>query len=622
MARRLIGLDVGTNAVRVAEIEIGEVPVLRAFGQVALPVAAMREGEVLDGPAVTAAIQRLWKELGLRKGEVRVGVASPRVIVRPVDLPAMSEADLAGALRFQAQELIPIPLEDAVLDFQVLETLGPAPPSGDAGQEGEGEGTARPSGEAGEAGEGAALNRVLLAAAHRETVQRLVGAVRSAGLRVAAVDLVPLALIRAIGRRVASNGEGAEAIVCVGGGVTVVVAHEGGLPRFVRILGTGGRTLTDAIARDLELSNETAEALKRQGDLAPEDLAPRVRAALERPLADLLEEVRGSIDYYRTQPDAAPLLRVVLTGGASIQPGLADGLGRLGGLPVELAEPRETLSVGDIGFSPDDIAALDPYLPVPVGLALGGAAIGRRINLVGGEKGIGADTRRIVMIAAAAGLALIAGIGFLTVQRQNTVSVARDKLAAQKSANARVQTDIAGLADAQKNQQQLEAIQVSVESLLRTDVSWSRMLQEIARSEPNDVWLTAFQGTVTRPTAAAGGTSPAAGTAAGLSGAAATATTSTTRPGTPSTGSPAAGAAAPTATGPTGTVTFTAVGLDYTSVAAWIQRLSQIPSFNNLWVPSASRSGGVGANVQFTSTAAITPVSRSDRLDKLKKAGR
>ena len=128
MARRLIGLDIGTNAVRVAEVEAGTPPRITSFGQVALPLDAMREGEVVDGAAVTAAIQRLFKELSLRKGDVRVGIASPRVLVRTVDLPAMSEDDLAGALRFQAQELIPIPLDDAVLDFQQLESLPPGPP--------------------------------------------------------------------------------------------------------------------------------------------------------------------------------------------------------------------------------------------------------------------------------------------------------------------------------------------------------------------------------------------------------------------------------------------------------------------------------------------------------------
>ncbi|MCZ7526107.1 MAG: type IV pilus assembly protein PilM [Acidimicrobiia bacterium] len=366
MARRLIGLDIGTNAVTVAEIEAGDVPTLRAFGQVALPPDAMREGEVVDEAAVTEAIQRLWREVGLRKGAVRVGLASPRVIVRPVELPTMSEDDLAGALRFQAQELIPIPVDEAVLDFQVLETV--------PGQE-----------------PGASTSRVLLAAAHRETVDRLVRAVRGAGLDVDAVDLVPLALVRSLGRRVTGDGEGAEAFVSIGAGVTVVVVHEAGLPRFVRILGVGGRSLTEAVARDLDVAFDTAEALKRQ--TAGDGLAEQARLAMERPLSVLLEEVRGSLDFYRSQADSLPLLRVLLTGGTARLPGLEERLRRLVDVPVEQADPRSTLVIGDIGFTGDEFEQLDPFLPVAVGLALGGLAAGRRINLLGAAARRRADRR-------------------------------------------------------------------------------------------------------------------------------------------------------------------------------------------------------------------------------------
>ena len=283
MARRLIGLDIGTNAVRVVELEPGETPTVTSFGQVALPPDAMREGEVVDRAAVTAAIQRLWKELSLRKGEVRIGVASPRVLVRTLDLPVMSEVDLAGALRFQAQELIPIPYEEAVLDFQVLEQL-PVPEMGADGVPPQ------------------QMQRILLAAAHRDMVANLVGAVQDAGLTVGAVDLVPLALIRAIGRRVSDNGSGAEAIVSIGGGVTVVVVHEAGLPRFVRVLGLAGRSVTDAIARDLAIPVDQAEALKRQTGQVPDEVAERARGAMARPVSDLVEQIRGSLDYYRGNP--------------------------------------------------------------------------------------------------------------------------------------------------------------------------------------------------------------------------------------------------------------------------------------------------------------------------------
>jgi type IV pilus assembly protein PilM len=568
VARRLIGLDIGTNAVRVVEIEpAADLPLVTTFGQVALPPGAMRDGEVVDRAAVAAAIQRLWKELSLRKGEVRVGVASTRVLVRTLDLPMMSESDLAGALRFQAQELIPIPLEDAVLDFQVLEDL----PVGEPGPDG-----APP----------AQMQRILLAAAHKDTVGNLVAAVRAAGLTVNAVDLVPLALIRAIGRRVADEGVGAEAIVSVGGGVTVMVVHEAGLPRFVRVLGLGGRILTDAIARDLEIPFEQAEALKRQTEQAPEQIAERARAAMTRPLAELVEQIRGSLDYYRAQPGAPRLLRVTLTGGASLTPGLAPQLGALVGLPVELATPRDHLAMGDIGFPSDRVETLDPYLPTPAGLALGGLASGRRINLLGPEGRAAATRQRSLMIAGAIGallVVLLVGVWWL---RKSAVDTEKDRLSQGQSEVRTLEAQKASLADAATTQAEVDNLKAEAEAVLAQDVSWARMLQEIARTIPNDTWLTAFQGTSAANDPTSGGssltpstpTSPSTTPSGSSSGAEGGATTTTTTPG--STGSTGATGATGGATPPptSGTATFTVVGLDFRSVAAWIQRIgTQIP---------------------------------------------
>src|SRR5436190_6705275 len=170
MARRLIGLDVGTNAVTIAEVTPGTPPRLDMFAQVALPREAMREGEVADEAAVTDAVARLRAEVGLKKAAVRVGIASPRVVVRQVEMPVMTNQELASALHFQAADLIPISIEDAVLDFAILGTNEPNPDDG-----------------------GEPTMQVLLAAAQEATIMRLVSAVEAAGLQVAAVDLIPLA---------------------------------------------------------------------------------------------------------------------------------------------------------------------------------------------------------------------------------------------------------------------------------------------------------------------------------------------------------------------------------------------------------------------------------------------
>jgi type IV pilus assembly protein PilM len=577
VARRLIGLDIGTNAVRVAELELSDPPRLTSFGQVALPPGAMRDGEVIDPGAVSGAIQRLWKELSLKKGPVRVGVASPRVLVRTVDLPTMPDDELAGALRFQAQDLIPIPLDDAVLDFQVLESLPTPEPTGE-GQ------PPQP------------MSRVLLAAAHKDLILNLTGAVRDAGLSVSAVDLVPLALVRSVGRRVSDNGGGVEAIVSIGGGVTVVVVHELGIPRFVRILGSGGRAVTDAIARDLELTGEQAEAVKRQLATAPPDLAARARRAMARPISDLVEQVRGSLDYYRTQPDSIRLLKVTLTGGGSLTPGLVDQLVETVGVPVGLATPREHVAVGDIGFPDDQLPVLDPFLPVPVGLALGGLLTGKRIDLLGVRTREPIDSGKLLRWGAIAAAVLLVALGGLYFLKKSQVDDERDKLAAAEAHNRQLESQINALSDVQQRQTQIETLATETKALLSTDVAWSSVLQALSRTIPSDVWLTSFQGTV-GGTTESGATPPATGT-------------------TP----------APGGTATIGTANFGAVGTSFDAVAAWIRRIgADVPDFSDLWVPSASRgsttggsstSGTEGDNVTFSSTANLTDAAKSDRAEQ------
>src|SRR5882757_126141 len=177
MAERMLGLDVGTTAVRVVEVVLdrpGKTPVVSRVGEVPLPAGAVRDGEVADVAAVGAAIAELWRQTGLRPRDVRVGLTGARVVVRVVDMPAMPDDEMAGAVRFSAADHIPIPLDEAVLDHAVLEPAPPAEPGGPP------------------------MVRVLVAAAHRSALDGLLAAVTAGGLHAVAVDLVPLALVRVL----------------------------------------------------------------------------------------------------------------------------------------------------------------------------------------------------------------------------------------------------------------------------------------------------------------------------------------------------------------------------------------------------------------------------------------
>lgn len=399
MARSSIGLDIGTRAVRLAEIQVsGGKPILTRFGRMLLPIGAVDHGEVHDPKAVTTAITTLWKRLGLSGRAVHVGLSNRRVVVRVIELPAMTREDLAGAIRFQAQEHIPIPLDQAVMDFEVLEDI--------------------------ETAEGEKKQRVLVVAAERATVEPLLTAVRDAKLEIATLELNAYPLVRCFG-----DAQGvAEAIVDVGAGVTNVVVHEGGRIRFTRILPTfGGDEFTQAIASGLGVERDEAETLKRRASTLlsersrqpvsasvgvggrsaparapahPEDedegdaldefvsgsahtsaLAPdrepssqldRAAAIIEPLLDRFATEVRGSLDFFGGQSGGRSVDRLVLTGGGSLMGGVAERLNASLGIAVEFGHPLERVPVGKIEISAEERAVAEPFIGVAVGLALAG----------------------------------------------------------------------------------------------------------------------------------------------------------------------------------------------------------------------------------------------------------
>jgi type IV pilus assembly protein PilM len=523
--------------------------VLLRFGQVTLPPGAVVDGEVENAESVGAAIRRLWSEAGFRTKQVVVGVANQRVIVRQAEVPAMSEDDMRSALRFEAQELIPIPLDEAILDFQILEEI--------AGQEGENRA------------------RILLAAAQRDMVRTHLAAVERGGLAPSTVDLVPFALIRALagpGDFLPELGQ-ADAIVNIGGGVTNVVVHEAGIPRFVRILLVGGDDVTQAIGVELDVDIDLAEDLKRRADESSDDeLVARAGAIVAQQLGSLVEEIRGSLDFYLAQADAAPFDRVLVTGGGSRTIGLMPRLEQALGDAVQVAHPLANLDVSPrVGLTQDQLREAEPLLAVPVGLAMAGAPLergARRITLLPSEVTAVREQRRqlVLTLSAVAGFAALLILLWLT----KGVQVSREQDKAHQ-AQARVQAlqqQVNSLQDLTSLQTDLQRRQQAAQGVLADDVEWTRLLQEIAVAIPNDVWLTSFAGSK--------------GTGA-----------------TP------------------GVLTISAQGFDQTSTARWLLRIGELSSFNGLWVPSSTKQPGPGGLVTFSSTANITSAARSDRAARL-----
>jgi type IV pilus assembly protein PilM len=347
VARKVVGLDIGTTAVRAAEVSVrrGQV-VLERVGQADLPDGAVVDGEVIDPAAVSAAIKDLWRRTRIGTRRVIIGVANQRVVVRLVDLPWMQPGELRSSLAFQAGDYLPIPVDQTELDYAVVSEL--------------------------ENASGQRLLRVLLVAAQKEMLAGHLQAVREAGLRPAGIDLNPIALLRALGPA-AGFEEGAEALIDVGARITNVVVHDNGVLRFVRILLMGGGDVTSTLERVLEIDHMTAERAKLAAS-AGDEVDPEAAELVGQRLDVFVEELRGSLDFYRSQQDATPLARVRVSGGGSLLGPLAERLQAATGVPVERGHTLAGVRVGRLGLDADELAELEPTIAVPVGLALGAVA--------------------------------------------------------------------------------------------------------------------------------------------------------------------------------------------------------------------------------------------------------
>jgi type IV pilus assembly protein PilM len=351
MARTRLGVDVGSTAVRVAEVAAGDVPVLVRAAQVPLPAGAVEAGEVRRPDAVAEALRELWGNAGVKGKEVFLGVGNQRVVVREVAIPWLPEKELRQTLAFQVQEFIPMAADEAVLDFEPLGEM-------DQG--------------------GRRMQRILLVAAHKAMIGALVEAALSAKLEPVQIDLNPFAVVRAVGTgddRLDLDSPGDEAVIDVGAHVTSICVHDRGTTRFVRTLPSGGRDVTLAIARGLGVEDEPAELLKRGEPVeAPSDGTPLPdpkdvrRLALTR-AGSFVDEVRSSLEFYAAQVPGAKIARVLVTGGGSRLEGFLELLQERIPVPVDRGRLFERVK-SELDLSADASAEAESVLAVAVGLAI------------------------------------------------------------------------------------------------------------------------------------------------------------------------------------------------------------------------------------------------------------
>ena len=329
-AKRMVGLKIGASQLAAARVANNGAAELMQVARQPLEQGVVVGGEVRDPEALAAALKQFFARNKLPKKNVRLGIASNRIGVRIFDVDGIEdEKQLENAIRFRAQEALPIPLDEAVLDFHIL---------GETTDE-----------------EGKVSHRVLLVVAYRELVERYVSACRKAGISLAGIDLEAFALLRSLAAPTSEGTETDSALVAVaiGHDRSTFAVSDGNVCEFTRVIEWGGAMLSIAIARALDVAPSEVEGLKRLVALdvpeVPEGVAPEQYAlavdAVRKQVQAFARELVSSLQFYQHQAGSLGIGEIVITGGTSSLRGLATELEGLIGVRVRVGDPLARLKV-------------------------------------------------------------------------------------------------------------------------------------------------------------------------------------------------------------------------------------------------------------------------------------
>jgi type IV pilus assembly protein PilM len=351
-AKRLVGLKVGASQLAAARVSNNGVAELLQVAREPLSPGIVVGGELREPDALAEALKEFFKKNRLPKKGVRLGIANNRIGVRTFEIEGIDDPkQLDNAIKFRAQEALPIPIEDAVLDYQIL---------GEEKRE-----------------DGQSVRKVLLVVAYRDLVDRYIDACRKAGITLTGIDLEAFALLRALQAPQAGAGDNAQAAlvaVAIGHDRSTFAVSDGRICEFTRVLEWGGSALNVALARTLDAAPSEVEAVKRELPLnietVPEGMtaerAAQARDAMRRAIQVFARELVSSLQFYQNQPGSLGIGEIVLSGGTAHLGGLAEELERLIGVRVRVGDPLARMKVAKKVGDPEQVGSL----AVAIGLGI------------------------------------------------------------------------------------------------------------------------------------------------------------------------------------------------------------------------------------------------------------
>lgn len=321
MAGGVVGVDIGSSMLRAVEIDDASKarPTVVRAHEVPLPEGSVKRGETLEVHTVASAFKRLWAAGGFRSKDVALGIGGQSVIVRDLAVPRMPLSQIRESLPFQVQDLLPVPVNDAVLDYY---------PIAEAQSE-----------------SGPVVNGLLIAA-FKQAVTTNVTAATLAGLNPVSMDLLPFAMTRM--HSLSSPTSGFAVHMSIGANTTSIVIVQGGVPLFVRIVPAGGDDATRALMTRLNVTRERAEAFKRDLGLTSGGSTDEERLAVEvihEATSDLLTAVRNTLAYFAGVRTGIAFDHLSVAGGATRMRGFANALAESTRISIVPVNPLAAVSV-------------------------------------------------------------------------------------------------------------------------------------------------------------------------------------------------------------------------------------------------------------------------------------
>jgi len=342
-SKSVVGLDIGSSAVKAVELkQAGKGWKVAAFAIQPVPPDSIVDGAIIDGAAVADAIRRIFDDKRFKTKEVAASLSGNAVIVKKINLPVMTEAELAESIYWEAEQYIPFDIQDVNIDYQILD--------------------------AGAGGEGGTME-VLLVAAKKEKIADYTGVISQAGRTPIIVDVDAFALQNAFEMNYGLEKEQVVVLLNFGASAININIITGDQSVFTRDISMGGNSYTEAVQKELNLPFESAEQLKRGQPVEgvnAEDVTPVLHAMTE----NVLLEIQKTFDFYKASATSDRIDRIVLSGGAARVDGFVAALQERFGTTVELFNPFQKIAWEPGKLGVEDAEGVSPAAAVAVGLAL------------------------------------------------------------------------------------------------------------------------------------------------------------------------------------------------------------------------------------------------------------